>query len=183
LFLVFGTLLLWSAVRGEAAVPVAVEGKPAAVLASVTKPGLLSRAVMDAAARFEAAAAEDYRALAAAVSNAELKSLFATLMEEERRHLSRVQDLSREHAAIPSDSAQQASDRGAEDLPRFLWTDGEMLSKEMEILAAAIRQEKAKADFYAALAKSSVLPGLKASFQALAQEELEHMRRLQNAKC
>ena len=58
-----------------------------------------------------------------------------------------------------------------------------MLDKEMEILAAAIRQEKAKAGFYTALAKSAALPGLKASFLALAREELDHMRRLQNAGC
>ena len=196
LFLLFGGLLLWSAMRGEAAEPAftpaggviaaaAEGGGRRGVPATIpVRPGFLSRVIMDAAARFEAAAVEDYDALAALVRNAELRSLFAALAQEERRHLARVEELTRAHAITPaSTEAGGKLAEASEEFPRFLWAGGEMLDKEMEILAAAIKQEQVKAGFYTALAKSAALPGLKASFLALAQEELDHMRRLQNAGC
>jgi len=195
LFLLFGGLLLWSAMRGAAAKPAFAPAGGVTVAAAegvggggvsptiAVRPGFLSRVIMDAAARFEAAAVEDYDALAALVRNAELKSLFAALAQEERRHLARVEELTRAHAATPAPAAPTGEGAGEkpEEFPRFLWAGGELLDKEMEILAAAIKQEQVKAGFYTALAKSAALPGLKASFLALAHEELDHMRRLQSA--
>jgi len=204
LFLLFGGLLLWSAMRVEAATePAPAMGVPVAAAEGAggggfspptpVKVGFLSRVVLDAAARFERAAADDYDALAGRVRGAELQSLFAALAQEERRHLARVEDLTRAHFAAPAGAAATEQRAGAaatekpagesEEFPRFLWAGGEMLDEEMEILAAAIRQENAMAGFYTALADSCLLPGPKAAFQALAQEELDHMRRLQNAGC
>jgi rubrerythrin len=168
LFLVFGVLLLVNAFRG----------RPAATAEEAKAPsGLLSRIVMEAAAEFEKAAADDYDALAEKVQNPHLRSLFQALADEERRHLNSIHQISRVHAAEPKEGEQ------AERLPRFLWAGGALLDKEMEILAAAIEQEKAKVRFYEALAEGAKIHAVRSAFLALADEERGHVDRLRKASC
>ncbi|NQU44406.1 TMEM165/GDT1 family protein [bacterium] len=164
LFLIFGALLIWSAMRGREA---AAEG--------AGQPGLLSWVVLEAAKQFEAAAVDDYVKLADSVENPELKSLFLTLAEEERRHLDQIHTMAKRHGG------EQKPGEKPREIPRFLWAGGELLDREMEILAGAIQQEKAKVEFYEGLGQSAPLAGVRSAFQSLAEEEKDHVRRLQNA--
>ncbi|MFP4382183.1 MAG: TMEM165/GDT1 family protein [Candidatus Sumerlaeia bacterium] len=172
IFLTFGLVFLISAFKVHAARPTPEKTEARA------PSGWVSHLIMDMAANFEQAAADDYEALAEKVDNPQLRSLFQTLAEEEREHLASVRRMSKTHAVEP-----HPEEEAPKPMPRFLWAHGELLDKEMEILAAAIHQEKSKVDFYQALAESSHLPSVKQTFEALAAEEQSHVERLQKAGC
>jgi len=181
LFLIFGIHLLWSVYAPSAeAAPTPATTETVSWLSRhlPAQPGkLMSRVVMEAALQFEKHAADDYEALAKNVQNESLRSLFLTLAAEERRHFERVEKLAETHAEPGTVSA--SSETLA--IPRYLWENGKLLADDARALAAAIEHEKAKVEFYRTLGDAALIPAVKATLHALADEEADHMKRLQAA--
>ena len=179
LFLLFGILLLWSVYAPSAkAAPARATTKPAGWLSRhvPAKPGqLMSRVVMEAALQFERHAADDYEALAKSAQNESLRALFLTLSGEERRHFERVHDLTEAHREFATTPAPAETPR----VPRYLWENGKLLADDARVLAAAIAHEEAKVEFYRTLGDAALIPAVKTTLRALADEEADHMRRLQ----
>jgi len=162
LFLIFGALLLLGARTPATA---------AAPLPADAPPGALAGTALRLAAAFEAAAADDYRALAARAAAPELRTVLLALAREEESHLEHVRGLVAEDAAFEG-SCPEPVGRLTGDAP-------EALVGGARLLAEAIRHERATAAFYEALSRSATVASLRAVFGRLAAEEGEHARRLE----
>jgi len=153
LFLIFGTVTLVSAFRGEEETPPAtVEGVPSAW-------------VYRLAAGFEEAAWKDYLALAAKTTG-EIQQLFLELAEEEKEHLSRLRKGYPEIGPSP----------GSKD-HRELFHDA--AEGDRPLLLHAAEHERATARFYGELSRQTTLPAIKKMFSQLAREEQSHLERLE----
>lgn len=169
LFLFFGTLLLWNALRApsEAAAPTEEnkESLPA------YREGPFGKLVLDLAVAFEESAAKDYRLLANRPGAERLRPLFLALAEEERQH---VRDLgeARIHAHDPAPWGT---------LPSLEELAHNVAREERPLLLHAIEHEEATAAFYEAVAQKAHLPPLKGVFHTLATAERRHAERLRHA--
>ncbi len=152
LFLIFGTITLISAFRGEETPPATVEGVP-------------SPWVYRLAAGFEEAAWKDYLALAARTSG-EIQQLFLDLAEEEREHLTQLQKGYPE-IGDPLDC------KGHKELFH------DAAEGDRPLLVHAAEHEKATADFYGELARQTTIPAIRKLFTRLASEERSHQERLE----
>jgi rubrerythrin len=174
LFIGFGIAILIGAFRAQ----------PQA--AAAPRPGMLTDAVFRMAAEFEAAAAADYRRLAATASSPELRRLLTFLAEEEHAHLERV----RHHGAatdapsLPMDPAALEAVRPPVAVAAQTDGGGGGGDDDGEVLRRAAEHEAATARFYEELARAAPLPALRDRFAALAAEERRHeaqLRRLLKA--
>lgn len=161
LFVLFGVLILHSVffprvAASEAAAPT----------------GVLARAVIRAAARFESASAEDYRALAERARDPRAQALFVTLAREEDEHFSRMHafTLPQEDLLIP-----ELAPKAIESRPEL---EHDVAKAEDPVLQHAIEHEEALAAFYRSLSADTGIASLKAAFARLAEEETSHARRL-----
>ncbi|MDC7222594.1 MAG: TMEM165/GDT1 family protein [Spirochaetales bacterium] len=153
LFLIFGTLTLFSAFRGAEKAPApVVEGTPAPW-------------VYKLAAGFEESAARDYEKLAEKSSGL-VAELFLTLAAEEKEHLDKLK-------------AGIAHEEPEVDHSRFSQLFHDVAEDDKPLLHHAIRHEKATADFYEEIARQISVPGLKKLFAQLAREEQSNADRLE----
>ena len=166
LFLVFGALLLVSAVRESRAAP------PKAARAVPPASGWLGQVAFRSALAFEESLADRYAELAQGASDEGLRRLWAWLAEEERRHVTRVRALGASAAHGP---------RVEEDLPK-LPTPPKGDPKTREALQRAIDDERRTADFYEALAETTHLGSVRAALLELARDEREHASRMEEAR-
>lgn len=153
LFLIFGTITLISAFRGE-------EATPAPVVEGTCAPW-----VFRLAAGFEEAAIKDYEKLAQK-SSGTARELFLTLAQEEKDHLVRLREgnyCDEESSVDHSNYSKLFHDVAEEDRP---------------LLTHAAEHERATAEFYEELARQVNLPRLKSLFAQLAKEENSHAERL-----
>ena len=164
LFVIFGLIIIYTVVRGE---------EPETVEVTAPAHGLMARVAFEMAAEFEAAAADDYDRLADDCDTPALKGLLMKLANEERSHLDQVRkglvDFN-EHTIPETDDAA---------IPAIETLAHDVSEKDKPIVEHAIEHELATAGFYEALAKASSFQGLKSVFGALAAEEREHARHLQ----
>ena len=165
LFLVFGAILLASALRARPPVePAKAEPFPAA------SRGMVASLALDTALAFEEASAEHYAQMARREDEAELQALWKWLADEEQEHVQKVRTLaeSPEQPAVEEAPATEVRDLSlsASDAVR-------------DKLAEAIRHERVTADFYEALSRASHLPSMKRVLLALAVDERQHAARLE----
>lgn len=161
LFIVFGLFILRDAFvsRAEA------KGEPAAPT------GALARVVLRVAADFEEATAADYRALADKEADRSLADLFASLAQDEERHLQALRQASDAHA--------EELVGAAETPPQTEHLKPDVSEKARSALEHALEHEKATAGFYRELARDTVFPELKRIFASLAEQEEQHVTRLE----
>ncbi len=161
MFLIFGSAILYRLRKPEPELstePVAVHG-------------LLASAALEMAAQFEAAAANDYEALAEQAEAEDLKELFLALGREEQGHVERVRSGLQETPGTESLA-------GEEDLPAMAVLTHDVANHDKPVLEHAIEHEEATARFYESLARAATLPGLTQVFAGLAVEEHRHAARL-----
>lgn len=167
LFLVFGCLMLREVFRPAAASAEPVHRKVSRATEWV------GRFVIQQAAMFEKAAYEDYEALAAHSEDPREKAVFQRLALEERWHhdamMGAIQAGGDKDIAVTSEMA--GSLPSVDDLMH----DAVKVSKTVE---HAIEHERAMSQFYRTLARQSVIPRLRETFQALAVAEENHAQRL-----
>lgn len=163
LFVVFGVIILVNAVRPGAE----------AAAAPKAQTGLLARAVLRAAAEFEAAAAADYDALASRATDPALRALLESLAAGERAHLERVRHPDLAAAEAPLALAA---------LPAKEELTHDAAAESRDIIAHAIEHEEATARFYEELARVSHLPSLKSAAAELAREERAHIAELEKMR-
>ena len=174
LFLVFGGLTIYRALRPPAEPTAAAEQEAARRPA-----GAAARLVFPLAAGFEQAAARNYRRLAAAATLPAARDLFNALADDEEQHLQTLDRLT--HTEKAPEHGEPAAEIAVP--PERLHAD--VATAEPELRAAldhAIEHEEATAEFYEQLSQASWIPGLERAFLQLAREEhghAEHLRRLQ----
>jgi rubrerythrin len=168
LFLVFGVLMLRSAIGGEA------------VRETKARAGILSSVALKMAAKFEQAAADDYAALAKATTAEKVRALLLALETEERDHLRRVKQAVIEHGEVLLEQANPELLPKLEELVHDVSSSEDTKREAAAVLQHAIQHEEATARFYQALAAEAALPGLAAVFSALAEEEKRHTARLRD---
>lgn len=160
LFLLFGTLCLWQALRGSS-VSIAMGHSPG-----------LARIALRAAEQFEAAASVRYLDLAATAENATLKQLLTDLALEDRAHLSHVQALATAHGTTLLTAQRPAAVNLLPPRPQ------ELHAADYAALQAAIAHEQATASFYEALAGATAVPSLREHLMQLGREDALHAQRL-----
>ena len=168
LFIGFGVVFLASAVRAAPAAMRQPEAEP--------KPGALARVALDMSAAFERASSQDYAALARSVADPTLRELFSSLEREEARHLKHLDEMAAQSGS------EQAGGTALEVYPEIARPSMISEAEAPDPLAAAVAHERTTADFYTALAQATPFPGVKAAFARLAQEELDHVRRLEEIR-
>jgi len=161
LFILFGILILWQALR--------VERRETTEHA----PGVMAGMVLKWAGEFEQAAANDYRALAEEAKDPKLKRLLTDLADEELKHLEHIQTASAEHQSL-----QLTPNEPDRVLPGREELHHDVAEGDRPLLEHAIEHEEATAHFYLELARLTPLPALKQTFTALAEAEEEHAERL-----
>jgi rubrerythrin len=166
LFLVFGALMLREGLRARPAAAV-----PAAETAPV---GALGRFVLAQAARFERAAFDDYRKLAAVAITPAVRALFEALAAEEEEHFRRLDTMQSRHADTFAALGATLPAPSGED-PRL---HDVAIATDRPVLEHAIEHEEATAGFYRELAAHATLPGLKNAFASLAAAEEGHAARM-----
>jgi len=173
LFIILGLLLIYNICKPkEKAAP---EGESAVPLPK----GLLASVAFEMAAEFEEAAVEDYELLARSCKDPELKDLLNSIAEDEREHLRKVRKGEVDHK--DSDVAKAVAE--TDDLPTLPSMETlthDVAHHDKPIIEHAIEHERATAGFYEALATAAAIPSLKEVFSALAAEEYEHARRLED---
>ena len=162
LFFVFGAVLLMSALRAPAA---AVTAAPPSAPAE----GLMARVVVNAAARFERASAEDYERLAAGHPDPEVRALFGHLAAEERRHLEHVRRMTFPEADTRWELASDIPAAGVIDRGR----------QAGDVIERAIEHERQTAAFYRQMSKTANIRSARQVFAALAAEEDSHVAHLE----
>ncbi len=169
LFLLFGAMLLRDALGRRAVLKTAAI--PEAITASS---GVIARVVLHAAAEFEKAAAADYRQLAAQADSPAQADLFSRLAADEEEHLLRLRDAWGRHG-------QLSFSKGGLEVHENEGLRHDVAEGTAPVLEHAIAHELATADLYTALARSTIIPGLKRVFQMLAHEEQSHAEALKGA--
>ena len=160
LFLAIGSLMLIEGLR-FGRTPVAAAA-----------PGVIGRLVLAQAARFEQAAARDYRALAARASHPEVRDILIKLANAEAGHYDTV-------AGLQTDkNATFAPDATLERLPSEAALLHDVAASDEPFLEHAIAHETSTAAFYTEIAKVTTAPALKQAFAALAAAELRHVAEL-----
>jgi len=165
LFIVFGVLLVKTALSSKAE---AAEAKE--IQQPATAPGAAAMLLFKAASGFERAAVDNYNLLAAALSDENAKKLIASIIEEEKKHIAKLQSLSKSTPELASATAPVAE-------------PGKIASfKEADksIFDEFIKHEEAQALFYRESAKQSLIPSVKKAFEELALEEQKHADMLRN---
>lgn len=168
LFLVFGGLMLREVFGPRRAEAVAAPAEVSAVT------GWMGRFVIQQAAVFEQAAAEDYEALAARSLDPDEKAVFQRLALEERWHNEAM--LGALSAGAENDI--QVTEEMAGALPPVDDLMHDAVTKASAEVEHAIEHELAMARFYRTLAEKSTLPRLRETFLALAVAEENHAKRL-----
>jgi len=167
-FLVFGVLMLREGFKPRAA-PAAEAAPPAPV-----QVGALGRFVLAQAARFEQAAFEDYRKLAAVAGNPAVRALFLELAAEEESHFAMIGQM---RAAQAEEERPSGVDAVAVSVADAL-THDVASAADRPVLEHAIEHERATAGFYREMARTAVVPGLKTAFGSLATAEERHAERM-----
>ncbi|OQX11684.1 MAG: hypothetical protein BWK76_18825 [Desulfobulbaceae bacterium A2] len=167
LFLVFGLLILYSALfRSEA---------PAATME--IRPGVLARIALEAAVGFEEAAWQDYSRLAAQENSPpELQLLWARLAREEQQHIEQLRRVVREHGENGDFVREAVVLPGRAELHHDVAETAE--GKVPPLLLHAIEHEEATARFYEELARVTHVSSLQGLFAALAVAERRHAEEL-----
>ena len=165
LFLVFGVLLLSSALRARPDVAPAEAAQPAAA-------GLVSSLTFQTALAFEEASAAHFREMAEAELDADLREVWRWLADEESRHVQEVRSLIG-HAPPPGTPK-------ARDIP-VPQLAARVRDEARKKLVEAIEHERSTAAFYDALADATRLQAMGASLRALARDERAHAARLEAA--
>lgn len=168
LFLVFGCLMLREGFKPRVA-PVA----ETAPLAPV-QVGALGRFVLAQAARFEQAAFEDYRKLAASAENPAVRALFLELAAEEESHFATIGQMRAEQAEKEGPAGVDAAAVSVADA----LTHDVASAADRPVLEHAIEHELATAGFYREMARTALVPGLKTAFGRLAAAEERHAERM-----
>jgi rubrerythrin len=166
LFLVFGTVLLVSALR-----PRAAAAEKEAVEEAM---GPVARLILRAALDFEKSTSADYRRLAQEAHTEALRELFDHLADEEDEHAAHIHALSGEHGSA---SWQAGATPHSPPAPV-----GKVAHAEQDLdatLRAAIQHEKNTAAFYRALARTAPLPSIRTALTRLAVEEDSHLTHLE----
>jgi Ca2+/H+ antiporter, TMEM165/GDT1 family len=162
LFIVLGVLYLTTAIRAAKA-----QEKPRAEL----KPTALAHIALELAAGFEEASATEYAELAASTEEPAVRELFLALEKEERAHLAHM----REFLTKPELAEHPAEHVAPEVAPPMAITD----PATADALRAAIDHEHSMAEFYKALADSTPFPSVAAIFAKLADDEMDHYKKLE----
>jgi rubrerythrin len=167
LFVIFGAVLLYAAVR-----PAEAEKEEVPAAAAPVK-GFLAGIALEAAADFEAATAADYRQRAAEAEDPALAQLLAALAEEEEAHLRHIHELTEAHGEVAMGREQPpAAPAAAVPAPASPAT--------AQALAEAVAHEEHTVRFYRACAAAAPFASLAAAFQRLASEEEQHVGRLRS---
>ena len=167
LFLLFGFMMLRSAVAGER-VP-----KPSAAGA-----GILASAALKIAVEFERASVMDYAKLAEIAKDERLRTLLLALEAEEQDHLARILSASARHKKVRLPEARPDRWPKMADLVHDVAASAGSKLEAESILRHAMEHEDATARFYRAVASEAALPALRGVFASLASEEEKHALRL-----
>ncbi len=175
LFVIFGVIILGGVARSYLAPEAESQQQVSLSPEEAEEPGYLGSLILNAALDFEKAAGERYRKLADQISDPELGKLMQHLADEEENHYDRLANIGIKKAekAFSSDAVVATQDVQAAP------SASQTLSNSL--LANLLKHEKATADFYTSLASATVIPSLKPVFQRLAEEELSHVRHLDEA--
>ncbi len=165
LFIAFGIMLLWGALRQPTQPETIPDTTP-------TTSGMMMRGILRIAADFEAASAADYAALANKAADTNVRQLFLDLMEDENEHLRMMRDAEHMHAHA------QVEKLARTDLPSTPQLEHDVaLSSEPE-LQHALEHEEATMQFYEELAGRTAIPALRRTFTYLANAERDHIKRI-----
>jgi Ca2+/H+ antiporter, TMEM165/GDT1 family len=163
LFIGFGGLLLWNALKPQ--------HEKAAVVAPA-KPTVLARFILTLAADFEKSTSADYAAMARATAEPTLKNLFLSLADEEKDHLARVRRLDDIHGTVSISTRFEPLDA--------MTPDATAIDKDRaSVLKAAAGHELATGMFYERLAEAVPIAGARSALRELAKEERSHAERLE----
>ncbi|OGV38655.1 MAG: hypothetical protein A2020_03785 [Lentisphaerae bacterium GWF2_45_14] len=168
LFIVFGILLVKTALSSKTET---AEAKAEKVQGHAPAPGSAASLLFKAASGFEHAAIENYNALLARLSDENAKKLIASIIEEEKRHVAKLESLSKSSPQLAAATVPVAS---PEEIPAFEKADKSIFNE-------FIRHEEAQALFYRESAKHSLIPSVKKAFEELALEEQKHADIIKNA--
>lgn len=157
LFIVFGILLVKAALSSK---PEKEEAKAGQVEISGPAAALLFKA----ASGFERAAIDNYKLLTVALSDENAKKLIATIIEEEKKHVAKLEALSKAAPEFTSESAPVAEPGKIESFSQA----------DKSVLEEFVKHEEAQALFYKESAKHSIIPSVKKAFEELALEEQKH---------
>ncbi|OGV42591.1 MAG: hypothetical protein A2X46_04825 [Lentisphaerae bacterium GWF2_57_35] len=161
MFILFGVLILLNTLYPS---KVEVVEKPVGPMASF---------ILKVAADFEAAASADYDRLYAEAADSDLKALLKKLSEEEADHLSRLRQA---HTGL-SDVLMAGYKQ--EKVPTLEELTHDVAGHDEPIIRHAIEHEEATARFYQEMSNVTPTLSLKRAFAALAEEEFDHARRLE----
>jgi rubrerythrin len=169
LFLIFGAMMLRSAIAGEKVPEPTAAGT-----------GILASAALKIAVEFERASATDYADLVKIAKDERLRNLLLALEAEEEDHLARILAASALHGeARLSEANPDLWPRMADLAHDVAASDGARL-EAASILKHAMEHEDATARFYREAASSTTLPALRRVFSSLAAEEEKHAFRLRD---
>lgn len=162
LFLVFGAILIISAIRNKSD-----EG----ILGEATiQPGLLSSLAIRSASQFEKNRAEGYLRMAESTSDEQLRALLVHISESENFHAQRLENLSNS-IQITNDNAEVQ-----EEIPYPVMEAKHDSSDSLPWLKKIIEEEQLEADFYLKLAQITHINSVKQVYLKLAQEEQQHLQ-------
>ena len=168
LFIVFGILLVKTALSSKAE---AGETKAGKVQEPSAAHGAAASLLFKAASGFEHAAIENYNTLLTKLSDENAKKLITSIIEEEKRHVAKLESLSNSSPELAAATAPVAEPG---KIPAFEKADKSIFNE-------FIRHEETQALFYRESAKHSLIPSVKKAFEELAIEEQKHADIIKNA--
>ena len=164
LFVVFGALMIRSVIFS----------KDASAKVGVAS-NAFKRFITETAMVFEEVAEADYRRLAAATDNHDVRRVLLLLADEERSHLQQLHAAQSEQNNEPVFSIETES-----SLPQLRELLHDVAKDDAKPLVEhAIEHEEATARFYEDLARSARGPSLRRTLRILAEEERNHAGMLQ----
>jgi rubrerythrin len=138
--------------------------------------GAAARLVFNVAAEFEKASVDDYARLAEQATDPHIRDVLLSLAEDESQHLQRIRSAELAHPLEAQPEAAAATIPG-----RMTEVATAGPAGDREVLERALTHEKTTATFYREMARTATLPMLRQIFTALADEEDEHVQRLESA--
>ena len=168
LFLVFGGILIVSAVRAAGEAPPEAEAQ---AVAPMTR-GFLASLTLESALAFEEASAAHYADLAEAEADEDMKRLWSWLAEEESQHVQAVRKLASGPAIAEVEPKEETP------LPPLPPLSIKAVEEARQAMSQAVKYEEATAGFYDALARATHIPAAARTLRALAQDERQHARAL-----
>lgn len=163
LFIIFGVLLVKTALSGKVEAEEAKAGHAEAT-------GPAAALLFKAASSLELAAIDNYKLLTVALSDENSKKLIESIIEEEKKHVAKLESLAKASPEFAAETAPVAE-------PAKI---GSFSQADKPVLEEFVKHEEAQALFYKESAKHSLIPSVKKAFEELALEEQKHAEMIKN---